>query len=257
MGKDIKGLSSGFNADGRYSLEKYNLYLKDLTEKAQMIQKEVKHISATIRQVVMVPGCWYDECARTFAEWWNDVKEQVDGLDCLNRISSEVEELVEITASRVCVDMSKSNQVKETALKQEYIKKYSTGNKYSADLLEDITKKTLGQIESTTIKEGITLEANKDRLREMSMAVGSSLDQINRRIDEIKVLVTKNLISGEAIEFTGLDSSTLNRKVNTVKDRLDRIQDELYKQISLVQDETNTTTKIIKENLNRDFSKSM
>ncbi len=254
MANNLDSLSGNFKADGRYNLSAYNTYLQNLVEYVKDLQDNVIKISNELKENVMVQGKWYDDCAANFANWWNDIKGAMDGVDCLNRISTEAEELVEITAVSVCKQMAKSEQTMESYQNYDMIKKFARGNKY--EIIQDITKQKLGNIAETKCREGVTLEANQNALQNMVVAIGNQLKLIDHRITDIKTIITNNLINGAAIEFSGLDTSTLNRKVNTVRDRLDRIQDKLYTEIDKDQQITNENTAILKSALSKDYKKA-
>ena len=144
----LKELSGKFKADGQYNLAEYNLYLNSLVLSSKEIQTEVRNVARRFIETIMVEGKWYDDSAASFASWWN-----TEGVVCLNKISTVVEELVRITATDVCHKMKKSEQTAKSYKKYGKIQKFAdSGDQYILGI-ENITKATLGTIQSTECRE--------------------------------------------------------------------------------------------------------
>lgn len=250
---NLAEISGKFNADGRYKLDWYNIYLTNLTSFVKELQSNIKIIATEFRDTVMVENKWYDDSAAEFAKWWNDVAGQKDGIDCLNKISSIVEELVRITAVNVCTQMKQSAQTKNSYQNYPYIVKYAKGDVYVE--IENINKKMLGMITTTECKTGVTIEANKAALTSMVSSVSNAFKIINENLDKIESLITSNLIQGKAISFSGFDSNLLKRKINAGKSRLEEIQTRLYSKLLEDQEASNLTTKELKAALTTNFIK--
>ena len=249
MGKKLKELSGRFNADGQYNLAEYNLYLNSLVLSSKEIQTEVRNVARRFIDTVMQEKKWYDDAAASFAAWWN-----TEGVVHLNRISTVVEELVRITATDVCHKMKNSKQTEKSYSKYEKIRKFAD----SADqyvLIDNITKETLGFIESTECREGAVIIAEPQQLTNLASSVSASFDRIDEHITQIRKLITVNLINGQAIKFSGLSSEVLKNKVKNVKEHLETIQYELYTRMLNAQNVTNDTTKQIKAALSTNYIK--
>ena len=143
---NLANLNGKFEKSGIYKPQQYSeIYLKKLVNYVNNIQDNVKKIANQFHSTVMVEGKWYDDCAAEFAKWWNDNGNPMDGISCLNQISTIVEELVRITAVNVCVQMMSLESISKTASNYSYIVNFGKGNEYIYGI-ENITKKSLGNI---------------------------------------------------------------------------------------------------------------
>lgn len=248
MAKKLSSISGGVKQGGTYKPKLYaENYLKPLVNHVKSVQTNVKKVSKTIKSTVMVQGKWYDDCAANFAEWWNNTnKSMSDGIDLLNRISSVVEELVRITASDVCKAMMASETMCKTAAKQNYIVKFSKGSAYVLGI-ENITKKTLGEITETTCKDNADMVANDASLKSMISVLSKAFEEIEKDVKKIQQLIEKHIIGGATIDFKGqLNSATLKAKVSQVNSAMETIQDNLYNQLDKDSRVINTTTTKLK-----------
>ncbi len=245
----LKELSGKFKADGQYNLAEYNLYLNSLVLSTKEIQTEVRNVARRFIDTVMVEQKWYDDAAASFAGWWD-----TEGVVCLNKISTVVEELVRITATDVCHKMKKSEQTAKSYKKYGQIQKFAdAADQYV--LIDNITKKDLGTIGKTECKEGAVIIAEENALTTLANSVSASFDRIDDHITQIKKLITVNLINGQAIKFAGLSSEVLKNKVQKVKQHLEVIQSQLYNRMLSAQNITNDTTKEIKAALTTNYVK--
>ena len=250
MAKKLKELSGKFNADGKYNLAEYNLYLNSLVLSVKEIQTSVRNVAKQFIETVMVENKWYDDSAASFASWWNE-----DGVIRLNKISTVAEELVRITATDVCHKMKKSEQTAKSYKKYGKIQKFAdAGDQYILGI-ENITKDKLGAIGKTECREGAVIIAQPESLTTLANTVSTSFDRIDEHITQIKKLITVNLINGQAIKFSGLSSEVLKNKVKNVKEHLETIQYELYTRMLSAQNITNDTTKQIKAALTTNYVK--
>lgn len=251
MARKLSSISGGLKQGGTYRPKLYaENYLKPLVNHVKSVQTNVKKVSKTIKSTVMVQGKWYDDCAANFAEWWNNTnKSMSDGIDLLNRISSVVEELVRITASDVCKAMMASEAMCKTAVKQDYIVKFSKGSAYVLGI-ENITKKSLGEITETTCKDNADMVANDASLKSMISVLSKAFEEIEKDVKKIQQLIEKHIIGGATIDFKGqLNSATLKAKVSQVNSAMETIQDNLYNQLDKDSRVINTTTDKLKEAL--------
>ena len=245
----LKDLSGKFKADGQYNLAEYNLYLNSLVLSTREIQTEVRNVARSFIETIMVKGKWYDDAAASFASWWD-----TEGVVCLNKISTVVEELVRITATDVCHKMRDSEQTKKSYSKYGKIQKFADATDQYV-LIDNITKKSLGTIGKSECEEGAVLIAEGNALTTLANSVSTSFDRIDEHITQIKKLITVNLINGQAIKFAGLSSEVLKNKVKNVKQHLETIQYELYSRMLSAQNITNDTTKQIKAALTTNYVK--
>ena len=213
----LKELSGKFKADGQYNLAEYNLYLNSLVLSTKEIQTEVRNVARRFIDTVMVEQKWYDDAAASFAGWWD-----TEGVVCLNKISTVVEELVRITATDVCHKMKKSEQTAKSYKKYGQIQKFAdAADQYV--LIDNITKKDLGTIGKTECKEGAVIIAEENALTTLANSVSASFDRIDDHITQIK--------------------------------HLEVIQSQLYNRMLSAQNITNDTTKEIKAALTTNYVK--
>lgn len=250
----LSSLSGKFNADGKYHLDKYDKYLGKLVKKTVNIQKDIKKIAKELHAVVMKEEKWYDDSAAEFALWWNNIKGvSGDGIDRLNAISTTVEELVRITAVDVCREIKKSKQLGKSYSKYAKITKFASAKDQYILGIENINKKSIGNITPTKCREGATLVANGQALTGMVDKISIALDDIDVEIDEIHRMIEFSLIQGEAISFKGINSSVLRAKVKKAKQHMEAISKVLYQKILADQNSTNATSKKVKEALEREY----
>lgn len=250
----LSSLSGKFNADGKYHLDKYDQYLGKLVKKTVEIQKNIKKIAKELHEVVMKEGKWYDDSAAEFALWWNNIKGvSGDGVDRLNAISTTVEELVRITAVDVCREIKKSKQLGKSYSKYAKIAKFASAKDQYILGIENITKKSIGNITPTKCREGATLLANGQELTGMVNVISVAFDEIDMEIDGIHKIIENNLIQGKAISFKGLSSSVLRAKVKKLRQHMEAISKVLYQKISEDQNATNETSKKVKQALEREY----
>ena len=251
----LSSLNGQFDESGTYNLKKYDQqFLKPLAGKVKVVQNHVKKVAKQFHSTIMVEGKWYDDCAAEFAKWWNDNGSAMDGVFLLNRISTIVEELVRITAVDVCKEMVSLKSMKKSASQYPYIVNFGKGSEYIYDI-ENITKKTLGDIPVTVCNANVKMEANKASLEAMIKAVASAFETINEQMESIGRLVNQHLIQGNTISFKGLNTTVLNNKISLGKKALNEIQYQLYKQLNEDKDNTNLTTKQLKSALQTDYTK--
>ena len=252
----LSSLKGKFNQSGTYKLKEYDQkYLKPLTNSVKELQSNVKKVAKQFHNTVMVEGKWYDECAAEFAKWWNDDSDKTDGVQYLNRISTVAEEFVRITAVDVCKEMVSLKSMSKSANKHPYISKFGKGNVY-VDGIENITRKSLGAIAKTECSDGVAMTANKENIEKMIKGVSNAFDEINTQIGKIEKLINTHLIQGNTISFKGLNSTVLKSKVKQVKNCLNQIQDNLYKQLEADKENTNLTTKMLQKALETDYTKT-
>ncbi len=253
----LSTIEGGFDETSHYDLKQYNEYLSDLVKQVVKLQRNVKIVSNEVKNTVMVRGKWYDDAAEDFAKWWNNTSKEglADGIDKLNNISTVAEELTRITAVDVCEKMKKSKKLGRSYEKHTYIANFAKGNEYIYDI-ENITKKSLGEIPETTCDPNTKFMADKQSLSNMINKISSSFDNIDEAIDKIRKLVQKNLIEGDALKLKGLSPETLKNKTNNVKKHMDAICEELFNILKNSQEDNNLTDKELKKALSNDFYKS-
>ena len=255
----LKQIEGGFSETSKYNLKLYNEYLQKLVKQVVELQSNVKKASKQIQNTVMVKGKWYDDSAAKFAFWWNNNTTKAsglaDGVDKLNNVSTVAEELVRITGVDVSVQMSKSKKFAQSYLKHKYIVDFSKGSEHIHEI-ENITKKTLGNIAQIECDENAELLADKQALSTMIKSISKAFDNIDSAITEIKKLVKNYVIEGKALKLKGLDSTTLNKKIQNVKGHLDAISQELYNRLKADQDSNNLTDSDLKKALSTNYSKN-
>ncbi|MCI8760782.1 MAG: hypothetical protein HFJ34_06720 [Clostridia bacterium] len=249
----LSSLSGKFKADGKYHLDKYEEYLDKLVKSTINIQTNVKKVANELHAVVMKEEKWYDDSAAEFALWWNNIKGVYgDGVDRLNSISSTVEELVRITAVDVCREMKKSKQMKKTHIEYSKITKFSNATDQYILGIENITKKSLGNITPTKCRTGATLTANAQALLPMVNNISHAFDKMDTDLNTVHKIVENYLIQGKAISFSGLNSTVLKNKIKKAKQHMKDISEVLYQKISEDQSTSNDTSKRIRNVLETD-----
>lgn len=249
----LSSLSGKFNADGKYHLDQYEEYLSKLVKATINVQANIKKVAHELHAVVMKEEKWYDDSAVEFALWWNNIKGvSGDGVDRLNLISSTVEDIVRITALDVCREMKKSSQMKKSYMEYNKITKFSNATDQYILGIENITKKSLGDITPTKCRVGATLTANAQALLPMVNNISHAFDKIDTELDTIHKIVESYLIQGKAISFSGLNSSVLKSKIKQSKQKMKDISEVLYQKISNDQSTSNETSKKIRNVLETD-----
>ncbi len=253
----LSTIEGGFDETAYYDLKQYNEYLSNLVKQVVILQKNIKIVSKEIQNTVMVRGKWYDDAAADFALWWNNSSKGGldDGIDVLNHISTVAEELTRITSVDVCTQMKKSKKLGRSYEKHTYIANFAKGNEYIYDI-ENITKKSLGEIAETTCDPNTKFMADKQSLSNMINKISSSFGNIDEAIDKIKKLIQKNLIEGDALKLKGLSYNEIKKKTNRAKEHMDVISENLYNVLKTNQEDNNLTDKELKNALSNTYAKS-
>lgn len=256
MANKLDSLSGGYKNTGSIVLEKYDSFCKEMISASQNIQVYAMSIATNVKNYVMVEGKWYDDNAAAFARWWNDVKGSNDGIDRVHRICTEIEEIFEITCSKLCKKLTtEDTRTKESIEKRsdcEWIRNIATKGTYG--YLKDLKKSDFPMVEQEETKAGTTTIAKEDELRALVKFVGENLDNIDKRIEDVRKAVMDTLLNN-AVILPDFDQSVLNRKVNAVKNRLDEIQNVLYQELSKDQMYASRDSEFLKQTLGTEYKK--
>lgn len=237
----LQGIVGHFDSGSEYDLNVYNSqYLANLISKVVNSQYNMEIMAKEITSTVMVEGKWYDDCAAEFAQWWNDIKGQKDGLDYLNGLSTILEQLVKITAADVCSDMRGSHNLGESYKLYPFIEEFASGNYYIHGI-RNLTKNDLGEVREIKCRQGVKMTANAQAINSMISKVSECADTITNNIKEICADIQEYLIDGRALKIKGLDSSVLEGRKKDMISRVETIIDHII-----------TEFKKDKENIERD-----
>lgn len=254
MANNVDTLSGGFKNTAKVDLSAYNTFCKNQASWTRNIQSYVISISKSIQDYVMVEGKWYDDCAAKFARWWNDTKGSMDGVDSIHRISTEVEELFEITVSKLSKALADvegpTGESVEKRSDCDEIRKMAKGDKYN--FIKDIKKADLGRTKEEECRPGTVSVANPDALRVLVTIIGAGLKEIDERIEDIRKGVINTLLS-TAVVIPDFNAEVLNKKVNTIKNRLGTIQEKLYGELSRDQNYINKSDEFLRNSLGNEF----
>lgn len=254
MSNNLESLSGGFKNTTKVDLSAYNTFCKNQVSWTQNIQAYVIATAKHVQDYVMVEGKWYDDCAANFAQWWNDVKGSMDGVDAIHRISTEAEELFEITVSKLSKALADpegpTGESVEKRSDCDQIRKMAKTDKYN--VIRDLKKADLGRTKEEECRPGTVSVADPDSLRALVKFVGENLKNIDERIDDIRKGVMDVLLTN-AVVIPDFNADVLNQKVNTVKNRLRTIQSELYGQLSKDQNYINRSDEFVRTSLGNDF----
>lgn len=222
----LQGIVGHFDSGSEYDLNAYQDYLMKLVANVQIVQGHMEMMAKEITGTVMVEGKWYDDCAAEFAQWWNDVKGQKDGIDYLHGLSTIVENLVKITAADVCSDMMGSHNLGVSYELYPFVSDFAKGNCYIHDI-RNLTKNDLGEVREIKCRQGVKMTANAQAINSMISKVSESADMITNKVKEICADIQEYLIDGRALKIKGLDSSALEgrkkdmiSRVNTIVERI-------------------------------------
>lgn len=256
MANKLDSLSGGYKNTGKIVLETYNNFCKEMISASQNIQVFAMSVAKNVKDYVMVEGKWYDDNAAAFARWWNDVKGSNDGIDRVHRICTEIEEIFEITCAKLCKKLTtEDTRTKESIEKRsdcEWIRNIATKGTYG--YLRDLKKSDFPMVEQEETKAGTTTIANENELRALIKFVGENLDNIDKRIEDVRKYVMDNLLNN-AVILPDFDQSVLNKKVNTVKNKLDEIQNVLYQELSKDQMYASRDSEFLKQTLGTEYKK--
>lgn len=236
----LQGIVGHFDSGSEYDLNAYNEYLTNLISKVVNSQYNMEIMAKEITSTVMVEGKWYDDCAAEFAQWWNDIKGQKDGIDYLHGLSTVLELLVKITAADVCTDMMGSHNLGVSYEMYPLVSEFARGNCYIHGI-RNLTKNDLGEVREIKCRVGTKMTANAQAINSMISKVSECADIITNNVKEICADIQEYLIDGRALKIKGLDSSVLEGRKKDMISRVETIVDHIT-----------TEFKKDKENIERD-----
>lgn len=235
----LSGIVGQFDSGSEYSLNEYTEYLTKLCSRVVTSQTNIENMAKEITNTVMVEGKWYDDCAAEFAQWWNDVAGQKDGVDYLQGISTILENLVRITAAEVCADMRNSSNLGVSYELYPVIGEFASGNCYIRGIKE-IKKADLGEVRETKCKMGSKVTANGDAINGMVRNVSEYADTIINNVKDICNDIQEYLIDGRALKIKGLNTAVLEERKRDMINRANTIVERLGAQLQ--KDKTNIET---------------